>query len=123
MCILQKPSDPRVLYLEGRLQLSLLTLTEEQKAVISKNVTLPEQNIPLAENKLRRSIQQNPESVASYMTLALVLLEQNKEKEAAEVVEAGLKQPRTTRSDEYVAEQLVKVKNFLLHQASKPKLV
>lgn len=123
MCILQKPSDPRVLYLEGRLQLSLLTLTEEQKAVISKNVTLPEQNIPLAEKKLRRSIQQNPESVASYMTLALVLLEQNKEKEAAEVVEAGLKQPRTTRSDEYVAEQLVKVKNFLLHQASKPKLV
>lgn len=78
--------------------------------------------MPLAESKLRRSIEVSPESVASYMTLAMVLLEQNKEKDAGEVVDAGLKQPRTTRSDEYVAEQLQKVKSFLLHQASKPKL-
>ena len=110
-----------MLFLEGRLQLALLTFTDEQKADIEKNVKLPEQNIAIAEIKLRKSIELNPKAIQAYMTLALVLLELDKPAETRIVVDRGLALDKFTRSDEYVAQQLEKVKAFLMDQGVGPK--
>lgn len=108
-----------MLFLEGRLQYSLMKMSEEQKATIEKHVPLPEVNPKLAEQKLRKSIMLNTGArgiIAGYMTLAMLMLELNNVKEALAVVEAGLAVERHTRFDQYLAEKLEKVKVYLLDE-------
>ena len=119
-CISLKPDEPRVLFLEGRLQLMLLTMSDEHKAAITGNVALPDQNLPLAESKLRKALQQQP-TVPGHMILALILLELDKFAEVKQVVEKGLALERNTRVDEYAANQLEKVKAFLAEEAKQGK--
>ena len=124
VCVSQKPEDPRVLFLEGRLQLALTTFTDEHKAAIEKTVKLPELNIALAETKLRKSIQLDPKVIPTYMILVLVLLKLDKSSDALVFVKRGLNiWPRRTVSVDYVAQQLETMKVFLEEQeaCAKPK--
>ena len=74
ICIHAKPNDPRVLFMEGRLQLAMITMTDEHMAAInaSEEVSLPKLKLLVAEQKLIKAIALQPDLIAGYIILALV---------------------------------------------------
>lgn len=115
--------DPRVLFLDGRLQLMMLAMSEEHKTIINAQAhpkMLPEADLAMAETKLRKAIKLHP-TISGHMILALVLLELDKVVEVKQVVESGLTLKKETRADEYAALQLEKVKSFLAEEAREAK--
>lgn len=115
-CSNKNPNHPLVMFMEGRLQLAMLVLTEEEKNLIKENasqLSLPPLNTDLAETKIRKSIELNPSYIDGYITLAYLLVKMNKMVEALEVIEKGLTLPRITKSDELVARDMEKLKASL----------
>ena len=60
--------------MEGRLQLAMITMTDEHMAAInaSEEVSLPKLNLLVAEQKLIKAIALQPDLIAGYIILALV---------------------------------------------------
>ncbi|KAH9391026.1 hypothetical protein TYRP_006617 [Tyrophagus putrescentiae] len=106
VCVRLKPTDPMVLFMEGRLQLALSSLTEEEKAAIQKQFPLPNSNWAEAEAKLRQSIAINGAYIDGYITLAYLLIKAKKYAEAKEVILKGLSLELVTKSDQEVAAEL-----------------
>ena len=109
VCTRLNPSEPMVLFLEGRLQLALTALTEEEKAAIKQELPLPEFNFDEAVTKLRDSISGNPQFIDAYIILASLLAAANKVTEAKEVIQRGLTVERLTKSDHKAADELQKL--------------
>ena len=109
LCIRQNPNHPLVLFMEGRMHLALMMLTDEQKAMLeinSTNLQVPVADPAAAESKLRRSIQLDPTCIDGYITLAYVLVKAHKLSEAKQVAEKGLVVQRFTKSDEEIGREL-----------------
>lgn len=93
--------------MEGRFQLALSSLTEEEKAAIKAHLPLPANvNWAEAEAKLRQSIATNAAFLDGYLTLAYLLIKAKKYIEAKEVLFKGLQQLVATKSDEQIAAEM-----------------
>lgn len=106
VCIRLNPSEPMVLFMEGRFQLALSSLSEEEKAAIKTYINLPNVNWEEAEAKLRQSLAVNAAFLDGYVTLAYLLFKAKKYAEAKEVILKGLSQPLVTKSDEQMAAEM-----------------
>ena len=98
-----------VLFMEGRMQLALAGLNEQEKVAIGKEVSLPELNWETAEAKLRESIAGNPSFIDGYITITYLLVKLKKIAQAREMIEKGLAVTPITKSDEMVAKELEKL--------------
>ena len=94
--------------MEGRFQLALSSLTEEEKAAIKAHLPHlpPTVNWAEAEAKLRESIAANAAFLDGYLTLAYLLIKAKKYVDAKEVILKGLQQMVTTKSDEQMAAEM-----------------
>ena len=106
VCIRLSPKDPMVLFMEGRFQLALSALTEEEKAAIKAQFPLPNVNWAEAEAKLRESIALNAAYLDGYVTLVYLLIKAKKYLKAKEVILNGLSQALVTKSDEEMAAEM-----------------
>ena len=114
LCISINPSHNLVLFMEGRMQLSLLMLSDQEKALVEKEApNLPKVNPVEAESKLRQAINLDPTSLDGYITLAYVLLKAKKFPEAKQVVDKGLQVQQFTKSDEAIHNDLQKLSTLL----------
>lgn len=105
LCHSLKPNDAMVLFMGGCLQLAVSSLTEEEKAAISKQIPLPNVNWGEGEAKLRQSIAINGAYIHSYLILAHILVKSKKNAEAKEVIQKGVSlEPITDFDKEVIAE-------------------
>ncbi|KPM09675.1 hypothetical protein QR98_0082160 [Sarcoptes scabiei] len=113
-CIEQKPNDQLVLFMQGRFQLALTLLTDEERKILKEK--LPEAaeiNFGDAEQKLRRSIELNPEFIDCYITLAYLLIKSEKASQAKAIVKRGLEVEIINKSDEMIHKELLKIQKTL----------
>ena len=97
--------------MQGRLQLALSAMSDEEKSIIGQQTPLPEMNWDVAEAKLRESIERNPNFIDGYNTLSYLLLKCKKYADARAMVEKGLTIDRITKWDDVIAKELENLKS------------
>ncbi|KAH7640057.1 uncharacterized protein LOC124490762 [Dermatophagoides farinae] len=110
-------NDHLVLFMQGRFQLALSMLSEDEQKIFQKrlgpNVVIPKLNLLDGESKLRRSIELQPDFIDNYITLAYLLIKEHKILDAKQIIEKGLQQQCCNKSDELIRQELLKIKETL----------
>ena len=104
----KEPNDFMVLFLQGQMQLILFEMRSEEKSILigsMQNLSFPK-DLSEAEEKLRKSIEINPNFIECYNVLGKVLIRCNKCKEASEVLAKGLTVERMNKTDEAIAREM-----------------